>query len=549
MTILERTSKLGHMLYTGEFGHSFHLAYYAHFQCSFLLIICSCAFKFQSEMTSNQKTDLFDQLSSVEISTSENMLTTLILRQDGKEIPATSRRSQMLIEPLNSSYHICVPRQASDRRSCFRSKLPKKVMAILGISDQVALHTISRLLNESLEDLDEVMLELNVPPVAWIDRPSHFSSRESSKDNEVQRSTPTAVSNPTSGSQRTSGNLDSIAVTSLSTQTPSPPSLSTVPLWTRQTAPAHTRANSSPFFKETLEVLTQPASQSHLSSTHLSVPKSITRRRSAGNFVRPNVGSWHETYSEGPSNFCLLLSQVIELASRADIGNLPALQGSNSVFDLTSVMQTLPLRGTLLPVRADMESIFGPPGLPRDFRIGAAGQLYVFERLKKLGLPGFTWDNWYSRIRKEVKVHPSYAFLPTFDERETADLIYTDTSGSLARFLQSKCNGTFPDIPGIVDGHDQQSTTYYLKVKSTTLPTPDEKFYVSKNEYDLMRRCALEPDQRVKPKEIHVILRVYNLLSEEIGMNIFVDPCRFERNGKLKFEVNGYHVYPQTSGA
>jgi len=138
--------------------------------------------------------------------------------------------------------------------------------------------------------------------------------------------------------------------------------------------------------------------------------------------------------------------------------------------------------------------------------------------------------------------------MPPYLPSETADIVYADTNGELTRFLRSNCHGRFPDFPPVVDLGNHTTTppiTYYLEVKTTTSPNPDEKFYMSKGEYELMQSYALQPGQT--PTEIYVILRVYNLTSNQIGIKFFVDPCRYEANGTLRFETGVYHVYPTTS--
>ena len=48
---------------------------------------------------------------------------------------------------------------------------------------------------------------------------------------------------------------------------------------------------------------------------------------------------------------------------------------------------------------------------------------------------------------------------------------------------------------------------------------------------------ALEPH----PSKVYVIMRVYDLMSPDVGLKIFVDPLRF-RNTKLNFEAEQWSV-------
>lgn len=57
-----------------------------------------------------------------------------------------------------------------------------------------------------------------------------------------------------------------------------------------------------------------------------------------------------------------------------------------------------------------------------------------------------------------------------------------------------------------------------------------------------MRRMALDP---TKPAtEIYIILRVFNLGQDNIGMRLYVDPATMKRNGQLKFDAASYIVTP-----
>ena len=58
-----------------------------------------------------------------------------------------------------------------------------------------------------------------------------------------------------------------------------------------------------------------------------------------------------------------------------------------------------------------------------------------------------------------------------------------------------------------------------------------------------MKEMRLEPNQA--SSEIYIILRVYNLTSDRIGMRILVDPATLERQGKLLVEAENYTVLQQ----
>lgn len=55
-----------------------------------------------------------------------------------------------------------------------------------------------------------------------------------------------------------------------------------------------------------------------------------------------------------------------------------------------------------------------------------------------------------------------------------------------------------------------------------------------------MKEMRLDPG-KASP-DIYVILRVYSLTSDNIGMRILVDPATMEREGKLTVEAESYTV-------
>ncbi|KAI1748144.1 hypothetical protein F4782DRAFT_384783 [Xylaria castorea] len=123
----------------------------------------------------------------------------------------------------------------------------------------------------------------------------------------------------------------------------------------------------------------------------------------------------------------------------------------------------------------------------RDCKVGAAGELYVFELFSHLsrpdGLPGFSRDNWESNMRKYVIIHPEYTDMDEWRGRETSDITYRDVQSKLTTELiekgylaRNRWEGKHPN--------------YFIEVKTTTgcCETP---FYISKAQYQ--RTTSMEP--------------------------------------------------------
>ncbi|GAB1197743.1 hypothetical protein APSETT444_007046 [Aspergillus pseudonomiae] len=116
--------------------------------------------------------------------------------------------------------------------------------------------------------------------------------------------------------------------------------------------------------------------------------------------------------------------------------------------------------------------------LERDKKIGAAGELYVFELFTRLdpALTGWSEQNWQSKIRRYVTVHPDYSNMEPYYGRETADITYDDTEGGFTALLIDH------GYLATEEWRDKRPK-YYIEVKTTTGPlrTP---FYMSKHQYE-----------------------------------------------------------------
>lgn len=191
----------------------------------------------------------------------------------------------------------------------------------------------------------------------------------------------------------------------------------------------------------------------------------------------------------------------------------------------------------------------------------------VFKLLSDLKIPDFTKENWQSTIRGELRVSAHFANLSNWHGRETADLVYLDQTGELTQFLRDRCKGGFPQQVGPNWNFEADPIEYYLEVKTSTTSC-ETRFYMSGAQYDRvshdwsiclnreglcgclqkmmadimlqMESMALRVFQR--PTKIYVILRVFHLMSANVGLKIFVDPFRF-KGSILDFETENWHVY------
>ncbi|KAF7906551.1 hypothetical protein EAF00_000830 [Botryotinia globosa] len=101
------------------------------------------------------------------------------------------------------------------------------------------------------------------------------------------------------------------------------------------------------------------------------------------------------------------------------------------------------------------------------FRIGVAGELFMFEIMKSLGLPLFDLGNWRSTIRHRVIIHNEYKDMPRWSGSETSDIVYEDHDKMLTLLL---ITNNYFNIEELARLRFARSPTYYIEVKTTPGP-------------------------------------------------------------------------------
>ncbi|KAI1372157.1 hypothetical protein F4677DRAFT_456697 [Hypoxylon crocopeplum] len=244
----------------------------------------------------------------------------------------------------------------------------------------------------------------------------------------------------------------------------------------------------------------------------------VTRERLSPDPFTTRVNERQRTAAQ---EYCALLSQIVLAARKSR-----ALASSLDLSDLFTA---------LVGDRTPESSIFneydlfggGMASMERDRRVGAAGELFVFELLRSMNpvLRGFTRDNWTSTIRRYATDHPDFADMASWTGIETSDIEYKDTDGALTEALVHK---------GYLERSWQtRRPQYYIEVKSTP-GSFDTPFFMSNAQYHKMRRLSTEDS-------VYIIFRVFNLYTGQIGVNLYVDPARM---GQLVFTADKWTVKP-----
>ncbi|KAF1938515.1 hypothetical protein EJ02DRAFT_457780 [Clathrospora elynae] len=450
-----------------------------------------CAAKHKSVKALRGDCTLFEELSTAVIFTA-NLTTHLVLEREDDELRVESDRPTIHHETDEGCLEIYVPVDRQQRRMCYRSQLPKLLANIVGVGS-IAYHDMSVIVSSDLKGLDDILVEQDIPYVSWIQKPS----LDISEDEEFTVSTPRLSCNNSIAHTEIRIRQTSLSSRCLSPSVSLPSETTLVEHATTPRTPAsHTPRHTHP-------------SEDESDDSHGSVP------------ISP------------PPQYHDFVEQVLCIARRARF----ILPGFLSFMPLTLFAPA----NDPIPVIFDRTATFGNRSadqMAHDRRIGAAGEAFVFEMLNALNLAHFSRSNWQSTIRGELALHSHYADMPSWIGSETADIVYTDRDGCLTRWLRRNCTGGFPDEIDDDDEADfgEEPIKYFLEVKST-LGDRGSRFFLSGGQYRRMQGMEITPDER--PKRVYVIMRVYNLGTQDVGLSIFVDPLSM--NGSvLEFKVQGW---------
>ncbi|KAE8452297.1 hypothetical protein EG329_000997 [Mollisiaceae sp. DMI_Dod_QoI] len=444
-----------------------------------------CAVHYRIPQIPDGDRSLYNRLLRASIHVSDGISKSISVIQYGETITIENSRANFHLDEKDDELLLYVPRDKDAREECFFRQLPRRLMKYFAISDLSAEALLNGIIGcSSLISVDNILKDAGIVQIDGIGRtfePELGASPTGFDDTSFQDGTPASTESRKSESRPST------------------------PVTTNRTA-YNARTN------------TEISASVHRSSSHydeqraaigssplLSAAESIPSIPLVDNEL-PEIG------------YVALLERVITSAGRMAI----PVQGYDFVDEL-------PAEHSL---GIDLfESVFAARSMERDRKVGAAGELFIFEILLNLELPGFTEDNWKSTIRKEVRVHNRYRHLAPWMGRETADITYIDSTGQLTKL--------FIDLAYLDDEiWADARPTYYLEIKTTTRDC-SEQFYMSGPQYERMQKMRLQP-QSTAP-DIYVILRVFNL-EGKIGFRVYVDPESSRLQGELEFNVDTWAV-------
>ncbi|KAF4628320.1 hypothetical protein G7Y89_g9830 [Cudoniella acicularis] len=469
-----------------ELSQSFRLKAYALFRCTV---------HYHSQKSRDGDRSLYTKLLDASVYLSDGISKSISVSQYGETVTVENSRGKFHLDESNGELRLYIPRDKVAREECLFRQLPRRLMKYFAISDASAEALLNGVIGcTSLVAVDGILKDAGIVEVDGIERPSQSDEYFDYQEARVED------------------------VVTLVTESQASQSRSFTPISPTRTI--HTSHNEASYYAD---VQHEMPHRNRRTDDEISISGGtpLLRPQESVDTVPPilNVGS-----SILDQDYASLLERMINSAARMII----PVKGAY----ILATLQNRDLLGATV-----FGSVFGPRSLERDRKVGAAGELLIFEILTSLGLPGFSRDNWKSTIRREVCVHNKYRDLEPWVGRETADLTYYDHEGDLTKLFIEK---------GYLSGETWQDErpTYYLEVKTSTRDC-SEAFYMSGSQYERMRGMQLQP-QRPAPN-IYVLLRVFNL-EGRVGLRVFVDPESSRIGGELVFNVDTWAVTTSGNG-
>ena len=355
---------------------------------------------------------------------SDGIRRSLQILQDGRTIESASSRADFHFEELESALRFYLPKDEAERDVCFESDLPRRLCTYLGITDPGASAVIGGVFRKD----NPIVIDRILEKAGVSQSDCDFVALDEELGPSEAESDAETVVEATSNVRLSNTGSDTRSYT------PSG--------WARWRE-GHPGSESAEAVRD--EITPSSSHQKHQVEPQdiaykciLEHVVNVVRRRVSAGIMEP-IGLWDESLVATEA----LPQEIIRTA-------------------------------------------FTPRTQERDFKVGAAGELYVFEYLKGLGLPEFGLENWKSEIRDRVKIHPDYHDIDRYEDRSAiADFEYRDDSSILTKFLIRK---------GYLRWSlwDSKRPVYHIEIKTTMSSNWQEPFFMSKAQKQHVRTSIFQ---------------------------------------------------------
>ncbi|KAJ4530448.1 hypothetical protein HRR80_007443 [Exophiala dermatitidis] len=468
-----------------------------------------CANYYNSSVYYNRRTTMHGLLLAAEVFVCEEMWTELVLPEEYDSVTVQSDRAVVDIRSPDGKLTIYVPSDYDGLYSCFHTELPEALANVLFIDNERAVKVIYRILNDTKKDLDTIMKDEDLPEYPWFERPvpslQTLSFPVPGDTEPNSRSMPTPAWPPSAPSDHNNDDDDNDVIVTQVNQ--------------------RSTAVTAPYPQLEIRIPSPLAVQFQSTGSDHTIWKSVARDQ----------------------QYKRLLREVIRQARRGGrLRQTTAGSGSLSLHEIDEALDEL-----THPTPADYAAFyrtFGDTGNGRfeeNARVGAAGELYVFELLKAWGVTNFSIDQWQSSIRHYVNILPEYAAEPSWHGREISDIMYKGYCPRLMELVRENTSFPYPAwLRGLASGSTRTpAVNYYIEVKTTSGPC-NTPFFMSSNQYRLMRDKACPNDSITPPRDLYLIMRVFNLFTSRIGLQVYINPWHL-RDPALEFVADPWKVVPQ----
>ncbi|KAI9372834.1 hypothetical protein BJX61DRAFT_542344 [Aspergillus egyptiacus] len=462
------------------------------------------AVHFQSPRAIKDEVGFYQILKNIDVRETDGITSELHLNQDGQDIRVEVAKSELHFQENGSGLTIYVPRDEQAQYLCFLDRLPRALLEWIltepstGIADpfdERALNVMQNLIQGRSEYISLSLDRAGILSVETPEDPIHVDVEVAPPPDMATDSTRSTVSGG-------SGHI-------------SP--------WDSDNATLHGAYGTGAYIHRATTTLSETARTSLRGMGHSA---RSAQAATTGHSV-PLPSAPEPIILPTDAGYRTLLRHVVSAA-------VEAVFPSRGPFDMATLTHTLDSYGSDLGA-----SSFGlrtMDKIERDKRVGAAGELFVFELLSRLTLPDFSRDNWKSTIRHYVRVHDEYSDLAPWDGRETADMLYTDSAGLFTALLIEK--GYLP-----AETWEGRRPTYYLEVKATT-GSWETPFYMSKSQYQRMQNPSGGAAGGRPLECVYVVFRVFNLGRDSVGVKVYVDPESMRERRELLFTAETWSVTP-----
>ncbi|GKZ34319.1 hypothetical protein AbraIFM66950_004548 [Aspergillus brasiliensis] len=424
----------------------------------------------------------YETLKTIAMKETNGISSELHLHQDGTDIKVEISRSELHLDDRDGQLTIYIPRNKRDQDICFLDRIPLALLQWLMLDpltqivhdfNESFITTMQTLLQPYNHYVSDLLDRAGIMSIARADGTDATVEEEGRSSHSDQLSSVNSSSSPVEQPI-----LDSNEITP-------PPSRPRQGSWTTEATVVSASMRSLPAARPS------PA-----------VEQNFTDR------------------TTDPDYYQLLTSVLASARS--------AVFPSQGAFDMTDLDNFIMSTPSPAPIR-----LRASDQLERDFKIGAAGELFVFELLSRIDppLPAFTRNNWQSTIRKYVTILPEYSDMTAWHGHETADITYDDHDGMLTSLFIDK---------GYLREEIWRGKTprFYMEVKSSTADcrTP---FFMSKSQYRRMQQTSNGESQSETTHEVYVIFRVFHLGQQGMKVKVYVDPEMMRVKEELLFTAEG----------